>query len=99
MGMIYFVDKSGAFYLGDMIKGDREATPDELTAYTAAQAKRDAAATIKLLELQELAPRFLREYILLSLATQFTPAQLALNAAYVKVKAFDDQIKVLRAKL
>lgn len=96
--MIY-VSSSGTFYYGDMVKGDHAATPDELAAYEAAQAKREAASTIKALELQELAPRFLREYILLSLATQFTPAQLAVNAAYVKVKAFDDQIKLLRAKL
>ena len=61
---------------------------------------KDAIRTqIKQLEAEQLMPRATREFMLLFMETSFTPAQLAANPGYQAVKAFDDQIKALRAQL
>lgn len=56
-------------------------------------------AQIKALETEQLMPRATREFMLLFMETQFTPEVLALNPGYMAVKAFDNQIKDLRAQL
>lgn len=56
-------------------------------------------AQIKKLEQDQLMPRATREFMLLFMETSFTPAQLAQNIGYVGMKAFDAQIKALRAQL
>ena len=54
---------------------------------------------IKQLEAEQLMPRATREFMLLFMETQFAPDVLALNPGYMAVKAFDNQIKALRAQL
>lgn len=54
---------------------------------------------IRRLEAEQLLPRATREFMLLFMETQFTPEVLELNPGYMAVKAFDNQIKDLRAKL
>ena len=56
-------------------------------------------AQIEALEREQLMPRATREFMLLFMETQFTPEVLALNPGYMAVKAFDNQIKDLRAQL
>lgn len=60
-------------------------------------AKAEAMAQIRGLEVANLMPRATREFMLLTLEAQATPEQLELLPAYVKLKAFDDQIAQLRA--
>ena len=60
---------------------------------------RDVRAEIAALESQQLLPRVTREFMLQTLEAQFTPEQLAENLGYVRLKAFDEQIKALRALL
>lgn len=56
-------------------------------------------AQIKQLESEQLMPRATREFMLLFMETQFTPEVLEMNPGYIAVKAFDNQIKALRAQL
>jgi hypothetical protein len=56
-------------------------------------------AQIKQLESEQLMPRATREFMLLFMETSFTPEQLTANPGYQSVKAFDNQIKELRAQL
>lgn len=56
-------------------------------------------AQIDALERGQLMPRATREFMLLSMEAQFTPAQLAANPGYRAVKTFDDTIRELRAQL
>lgn len=63
-----------------------------------------AQAEITSIERTEMIPRGVREFMLGSFAAQVTAGtitapQLAVFPAYVKLKALDDSIKVLRAKL
>lgn len=48
-------------------------------------------------ERSAMLPRVVREFMLGYMTATYAPAQLALNPGYVKVKAFDDQIALLRA--
>lgn len=54
---------------------------------------------IDALERNQLMPRATREFMLLSMESQFTPAQLLQNPGYQAVKEFDNQIVALRALL
>jgi hypothetical protein len=106
----FYINSAGDFYHGDMMEGDREATPEELDARNAALAKADVLSTIDRLERAAQAPRFVREALLdiakeraiaLGAANGLTAEQsLALlqarNLGYAKLKALDDQIAVLR---
>lgn len=56
-------------------------------------------AQIKQLESEQLMPRATREFMLLFMETQFTPAQLAANPGYQAVKTFDNQLATLRSQL
>ena len=58
-------------------------------------------AQISSMEAAQLLPRISREFMLLSFATQAAAAGVdpMLNAAYAKLKAFDDQITALRSQL
>lgn len=83
--------------------GATEIDADEVAAIRTTRtpspdAKQPIKAQIRATELQELAPRFVREYLLLKLAADF-PTAYATNPAYLKLKALDDQIKLLRAQL
>lgn len=71
-----------------------------LTQKTPAPDPKEAIrAQIRQMESEQLLPRATREYMLLDLKSRFTPAQLNLNFGYRAVKAFDEQIKALRAQL
>lgn len=93
----FFIGRSGEIYHGDMRPGDRRATDQELQEQAARARPVLAAAQIRALEFEQLMPRAVREFMLLTLEAQATPEQLALLPAYVKLKAFDNQIAVLRA--
>jgi len=60
---------------------------------------RDIKAEIDQMERTALMPRATREFMLTFMALNFTPEQLAANPGFVKVKAFDDEIKALRELL
>ena len=106
----FYINAAGQFYHGDMMEGDREATPEELAARDVAQAKANALATIDRMERQAQAPRFVREALIeiakeraiaLGAANGLTAEEsLALlqarNLGFVKLKALDDQIAALR---
>lgn len=55
-----------------------------------------AASTIAALEREHALPRVIREFMLGFMEANATPAQLAKNPGYVKVKALDERIKELR---
>lgn len=79
----------------------REVTDDELRALIAARdaAKPDYAGQIATLEAKTMMPRVTREFMLGYAEASFTPEQLAANIGYQKLKAFDGQIRALRALL
>jgi hypothetical protein len=83
-----------------LIKRDMVAITPE-TVVTLREVRRDrraeAQAQIVALEIRELLPRATRELMLLSLEAQASPEDLAKLPAYVKVKAFDNEIVGLRA--
>lgn len=54
---------------------------------------------IEALERTQLMPRATREFMLLFMEQSFPAEALAANPGYMAVKAFDDQIKVLRGYL
>lgn len=107
----FYINSAGQFYHGDMRRGDRKATSEELAARNAAQTKADALATIDRMERQAQAPRFVREALIeiareraiaLGAANGLTAEQsLTLlqtkNQGFIRLKALDDQIAALRA--
>jgi hypothetical protein len=62
-------------------------------------AKSKARSAIESKEREALMPRATREFMLTFMELNLTPEQLALNHGYVKVKAFDEEVKALRAAL
>jgi acyl dehydratase len=76
-----------------------EAEADELRKPPPIPASEQAMAEITAMEREQMLPRVTREFMLGFMESTFTPEQLALNLGYTKVKAFDEQIKVLRAQL
>jgi hypothetical protein len=54
---------------------------------------------IAALEREQLMPRATREFMLLAMESQFSAEMLAVNFGYQAVKAFDNQIKNLRAQI
>ena len=74
-------------------------TSDQVAAQRASQQnpRAVAQARIRALELEQLLPRPVREFIIQEMEERATPAQLAQLPAYVKIKALDDQIIGLRA--
>jgi len=79
-------------------------TPDEIAAYTplsASDLKRAIQFQIDQLESAQLLPRITREFMLLQFAAvaQAQGADPMTNAAYAKLKEFDDQIAALRSQL
>lgn len=70
---------------------------DEILAYI--NQKPAPIDQIRELEQRQLMPRATREFMLLSMESQFTPEQLAMNPGYSAVKAFDNSIADLRAQL
>ena len=93
----FYINAAGDFYHGDMVEGDREATPEELAVREADLRKKQAAADIRTMELEQLLPRAVREFVLSIMEERATPEDLARLPAYVKLKAFDTQIAALRA--
>lgn len=71
----------------------------DLASQPQADPKDAIRAEIKRLETEQLMPRGTREFMLLFMESSFTAPQLALNIGYVNMKAFDNQIKVLRDQL
>lgn len=59
----------------------------------------DFAGEIAELEQRNMMPRATREFMLAYMEMNATPEQLAANVGYQKVKAFDEQIRALRAQL
>lgn len=102
--MKYYKDSSDGFYsAGDDVsplESWTEITEAEWLAHNPQPDPKDAIrAQIKQLESEQLLPRATREFMLLFMETQFTPEVLAQNPGYQAVKAFDNQIKDLRAQL
>lgn len=106
---MHFKDAQNNLYWLDDADVEQWAKPD-WTPITDAEAEalrptvqidpKDAIrAQIKQLESEQLMPRATREFMLLFMETQFTPEVLELNPGYMAVKAFDNQIKDLRAQL
>ncbi len=93
----FFRRANGQFYHGDMVPGDRPATMEELVERNQADRKLQAAAQIRALEVEQIMPRATREFMLLTMETDYTAEQLAQLAGYVKLKAFDNAIAQLRA--
>lgn len=81
---------------GKMIQSDVDGFPVLVDQSAPAQ---NIQAEIDALERTQLMPRATREFMLLSMESQFTSAQLAQNPGYQAVKAFDNQIAALRALL
>lgn len=84
-----------AEYLRWIAKGNTPASADVPDPKQVAQGK------ISALESQNMLPRVVREYLLADFADKAVKAGLdpMLLPAYTKLKALDDQIKVLRAQL
>lgn len=82
--------------LGKIIVSDAKGYP---ILQDAPDAIRNIHEEIDALERTQLMPRATREFMLLSMESQFTPAQLLQNPGYQAVKAFDNQIVALRALL
>ena len=93
----FYRRQSGQFYHGDMVPGDRQATMEELVEHAEVNRRAGAAAQIRALEIEQLIPRAVREFILGYMEERATPQQLANVPAYVKLKAFDNTIAGLRA--
>jgi hypothetical protein len=93
----FFVNSRGEFYHGDRLPGDREATQAELVEHAELNRKALAAAQIRALESERLLPRAVREFMLGYMEKTSTPEQLAQMAAYVNLKALDNEIVGLRA--
>lgn len=103
-----FISVNGYAYSGDMQQGDREATPEEVSAWEASRIepeKTKAKRQIAEIERDTLMNRAVREFMILSAEAQaaaqgVTPAQLyAVNPAYKSVKDVDTQVTALRGKL
>lgn len=93
-----WINENGLIYEGDCHAGDRAATSEEMAAWELSKLP-SPQSQIEALEREQLMPRATREFMLLFMETQFTPEVLALNPGYMAVKAFDNQIKDLRAQL
>lgn len=91
-----FIDSNGNLYIGEMRLGDREATPEEISA---PKGKDSILAQIDALERQYLMPRATREFMLTFMELNAPAEVLAVNPGYQAVKAFDNQIKALRDQL
>ena len=97
-----YINQQGSLYQGDMAIGDREATTEEVAAWVAARTPdpKDAIrAQIKAMEDRENLPRVSREFMLGTFEAQFPANVLAQHEGYVRLKAFDAQIKALRDQL
>jgi len=94
-----YINKNGELYQGDMVDGDRDATTYEIAAYAAAHAKDAIRTQIKSMEDRENLPRVSREFMLGTFEAQFPANVLAQHEGYVRLKAFDTQIKALRDQL
>lgn len=80
----------------EITQDEADALQQKLQAVSPQDAIREQ---IRQLESDQLMPRATREFMLLSMESQFTPAQLLQNPGYQAVKAFDNQIVALRALL
>ena len=102
--MIAFTDSNGGYYQVDAPEGfipewAKDMTPCEVIPAPTPDPKDAIRAEIKAMEQAQLMPRATREFMLLFMEGSFTPAQLTANIGYVNLKAFDNQIKVLRDQL
>ena len=80
----------------------RDYTQEELDAIAALpqpDPKGAIRAQIKQLEAEQLMPRATREFMLTFMELNASAEVLAVNPGYQAVKAFDNQIKALRAQL
>ena len=93
----FFRRPNGQFYHGDMVPGDRPATMEELVERNEVARRLQAAAQIRALESEQLLPRAVREFMLGYMENTSTPEQLAQMAAYINLKALDNEIVGLRA--
>lgn len=104
MGKLAFNDGGDGYYQVDVPDG--HAAPEWTNTLTPCSMQpiesdpKDAIrAQIKAMETEKMMPRATREFMLLFLEASFTPEQLSQNIGYAGVKAFDNQIKVLRDQL
>jgi hypothetical protein len=103
--MLYaFTDAGGGYYQTEVEDGqDFPAWTVGLTSCPVHEPAQDPKQLIRgqidALERQQIMPRATREFMLLFMESNATPEVLAANPGYQAVKAFDDQIKALRAFL
>lgn len=90
--------ESGALYMGDMRDGDREATIEEIAVWEQSRLP-SIQSQIDAMERTQLMPRATREFMLMFMELNAPAEVLAVNPGYQAVKAFDEQIKALRAQL
>lgn len=100
--MSYAIRKDGQGWRA--VNGIEDIGPDENFAEEKpTPGQPDAKQTIRnhiyAMEQQQLLPRATREFMLLYMETQFAAEMLAANPGYQAVKAFDNEIKALRAQL
>lgn len=93
-----WTDGQDFFYKGDCRSGDRAATLEEVQAWEQSLTP-GPQEKIDSLERQQLLPRATREFMLMFMELNAPPEVLAVNPGYQAVKAFDEQIKALRAQL
>lgn len=81
-------------------EASRDYTPEELQSLGPQSDPKDAIrAHIVALERDQLLPRATREFMLMYMEANASSEVLAVNPGYQAVKAFDEQIKSLRAQL
>lgn len=93
-----WINSIGIVYEGDCRIGDRAATAEELQAWELSK-QPSPLAQIKALEADQLMLRATREFMLMFMEANAPADILAVNPGYQAVKAFDNQIKALRAQL
>lgn len=101
---VAFTDASGGYYQTEVESaGDVPTWAAGMTPCPVIDRETDPKDAIRAqivsLEREQLMPRATREFMLLFMESQATTEILAVNPGYQAVKAFDEQIKTLRAKL
>ena len=100
-----WINSDGVLYFGECVQGDRAATPEELAAYEAAEAKAQLQRQIVVIEIKTQMNRAMREGMLgaaefVAATKGVTPELLyTQNDSYKAVRDVDKQIAQLRRLL
>lgn len=109
--MKHYISPTGELFAYELDGSQDDLIPNDYTLATDAQVQAiqnppvdpriAIQAQIDMLESQQLLPRISREFMLLDFAQKAAAAGVdpTLNVAFVKLKAFDDQITALRDQL